>query len=67
MLSLLVTVFVYIFVLNYIAGKASFTKKKADLSFLPDFADDFPVAMQVCICISISVTIIVCCGEISLL
>ncbi|KAL0900597.1 hypothetical protein Bca101_084558 [Brassica carinata] len=28
-------------------GKASFTKKKADLSFLPDFADDFPVAMQI--------------------
>lgn len=29
------------------AGKPSFTKKQADLFFPPDFADDFPVAMQV--------------------
>ncbi|CAH8337295.1 unnamed protein product [Eruca vesicaria subsp. sativa] len=28
-------------------GKPSFTKKQADLFFPPDFADDFPVAMQV--------------------
>ncbi|OWM87409.1 hypothetical protein CDL15_Pgr022520 [Punica granatum] len=28
-------------------GKASFTKKQADLFFPPDFADDFPVAMQI--------------------
>ncbi|CAH8290985.1 unnamed protein product [Eruca vesicaria subsp. sativa] len=28
-------------------GKASFTKKQADLSFLPEFADDFPVSMQI--------------------
>ncbi|KAL0317059.1 UNVERIFIED_CONTAM: Clathrin heavy chain 1 [Sesamum angustifolium] len=27
-------------------GKPSFTKKQADLFFPPDFADDFPVAMQ---------------------
>jgi hypothetical protein len=30
-----------------LAGKPSFTKKQADLFFPPDFADDFPVAMQV--------------------
>lgn len=30
------------------AGKPSFSKKQADLFFPPDFADDFPVAMQVC-------------------
>jgi hypothetical protein len=29
------------------AGKVPFTKKQADLFFPPDFADDFPVAMQV--------------------
>ncbi|KAG6551189.1 hypothetical protein Mapa_007425 [Marchantia paleacea] len=28
-------------------GKAAFTKKQADLFFPPDFADDFPVAMQI--------------------
>ncbi|RZS19450.1 hypothetical protein BHM03_00051844, partial [Ensete ventricosum] len=28
-------------------GKPGFTKKQADLFFPPDFADDFPVAMQV--------------------
>nr|KAJ0203085.1 hypothetical protein LSAT_V11C500296050 [Lactuca sativa] len=28
-------------------GKAVFTKKQADLFFPPDFADDFPVAMQI--------------------
>lgn len=28
-------------------GKPSFTKKQADLFFPPDFADDFPVAIQV--------------------
>ncbi|KAK7849835.1 clathrin heavy chain 1 [Quercus suber] len=28
-------------------GKPSFTKKQADLFFPPDFADDFPVSMQV--------------------
>ncbi|KAM3375864.1 clathrin heavy chain 1 isoform X1 [Capsicum galapagoense] len=28
-------------------GKQSFTKKQADLFFPPDFADDFPVAMQI--------------------
>ncbi|XP_058070182.1 clathrin heavy chain 2-like isoform X2 [Magnolia sinica] len=27
-------------------GKPGFTKKQADLFFPPDFADDFPVAMQ---------------------
>ncbi|KAK6939627.1 hypothetical protein RJ641_029158, partial [Dillenia turbinata] len=27
-------------------GKQAFTKKQADLFFPPDFADDFPVAMQ---------------------
>lgn len=30
-----------------LTGKPSFTKKQADLFFPPDFADDFPVAMQV--------------------
>lgn len=29
------------------SGKPSFTKKQADLFFPPDFADDFPVAMQI--------------------
>eukprot|EP01018_Ginkgo_biloba_P000169 Gb_33029 [translate_table: standard] len=29
------------------AGKPGFTKKQADLFFPPDFADDFPVAMQI--------------------
>lgn len=29
------------------SGKPSFSKKQADLFFPPDFADDFPVAMQV--------------------
>lgn len=33
--------------LIYLLGKPSFTKKQADLFFPPDFADDFPVAMQV--------------------
>ncbi|CAA6654735.1 unnamed protein product [Spirodela intermedia] len=28
-------------------GKPGFTKKQADLFFPPDFADDFPVAMQI--------------------
>ncbi|KAF6147003.1 hypothetical protein GIB67_036722 [Kingdonia uniflora] len=28
-------------------GKPAFTKKQADLFFPPDFADDFPVAMQI--------------------
>ncbi|KAL2583171.1 hypothetical protein AAZV13_14G054000 [Glycine max] len=28
-------------------GRPSFTKKQADLFFPPDFADDFPVAMQI--------------------
>ncbi|KAJ8443923.1 hypothetical protein Cgig2_032747 [Carnegiea gigantea] len=28
-------------------GKLGFTKKQADLFFPPDFADDFPVAMQI--------------------
>ncbi|KAG6523396.1 hypothetical protein ZIOFF_013253 [Zingiber officinale] len=28
-------------------GKSGFTKKQADLFFPPDFADDFPVAMQI--------------------
>ncbi|KAL3681952.1 hypothetical protein R1sor_024908 [Riccia sorocarpa] len=28
-------------------GKVAFTKKQADLFFPPDFADDFPVAMQI--------------------
>ncbi|GKV43645.1 hypothetical protein SLEP1_g50908 [Rubroshorea leprosula] len=28
-------------------GKPSFTEKQADLFFPPDFADDFPVSMQV--------------------
>ncbi|KZV23799.1 clathrin heavy chain 1-like [Dorcoceras hygrometricum] len=28
-------------------GKPTFTKKQADLFFPPDFADDFPVAMQI--------------------
>jgi len=32
---------------NLLTGKPSFTKKQADLFFPPDFADDFPVAMQV--------------------
>lgn len=32
---------------DLLAGKPSFTKKQADLFFPPDFADDFPVAMQV--------------------
>lgn len=29
------------------AGMPGFAKKQADLFFPPDFADDFPVAMQV--------------------
>ncbi|KAJ8540473.1 hypothetical protein K7X08_030392 [Anisodus acutangulus] len=29
------------------SGKPSFSKKQADLFFPPDFADDFPVAMQI--------------------
>lgn len=33
--------------LTVFAGKPSFSKKQADLFFPPDFADDFPVAMQV--------------------
>jgi len=28
-------------------GRPSFTKKQADLFFPPDFANDFPVAMQI--------------------
>lgn len=31
----------------FFSGKPSFTKKQADLFFPPDFADDFPVSMQV--------------------
>lgn len=31
----------------FLLGKPSFTKKQADLFFPPDFADDFPVSMQV--------------------
>lgn len=31
----------------FFSGKPGFTKKQADLFFPPDFADDFPVAMQV--------------------
>ncbi|KAH0927664.1 hypothetical protein HID58_019920, partial [Brassica napus] len=38
---------VHVIELGALPGKASFAKKKADLSFLPDFADDFPVAMQI--------------------
>lgn len=30
-----------------LTGKPGFSKKQADLFFPPDFADDFPVAMQV--------------------
>ena len=30
-----------------VSGKPSFSKKQADLFFPPDFADDFPVSMQV--------------------
>lgn len=30
-----------------LSGKPGFTKKQTDLFFPPDFADDFPVAMQV--------------------
>ncbi|QCE00917.1 clathrin heavy chain [Vigna unguiculata] len=30
-----------------IVGKPSFTKKQADLFFPPDFADDFPMSMQI--------------------
>lgn len=38
----------YCDLLNFLlAGKPGFTKKQADLFFPPDFADDFPVAMQV--------------------
>lgn len=33
-----------------LSGKPSFTKKQADLFFPPDFADDFPVSMQVYKC-----------------
>jgi len=33
--------------MNLFIGRPSFTKKQADLFFPPDFADDFPVAMQV--------------------
>lgn len=36
-----------IFYMWLLTGKQSFTKKQADLFFPPDFADDFPVAMQV--------------------
>lgn len=32
---------------HLLLGKPSFTKKQADLFFPPDFADDFPVSMQV--------------------
>lgn len=34
-------------IVQHCSGKPSFTKKQADLFFPPDFADDFPVAMQV--------------------
>lgn len=37
----------FILPLSTFSGKPSFTKKQADLFFPPDFADDFPVAMQV--------------------
>ena len=33
--------------LRWLSGKPSFSKKQADLFFPPDFADDFPVSMQV--------------------
>ncbi|KAH8498737.1 hypothetical protein H0E87_017605 [Populus deltoides] len=33
--------------LGAVPGKPSFTKKQADLFFPPDFADDFPVSMQI--------------------
>lgn len=32
---------------KFFTGKPGFSKKQADLFFPPDFADDFPVAMQV--------------------
>jgi len=32
---------------KFISGKPGFSKKQADLFFPPDFADDFPVSMQV--------------------
>lgn len=31
----------------WFSGRPGFAKKAADLFFPPDFADDFPVAMQV--------------------
>nr|GME04382.1 hypothetical protein DM860_000665 [Ipomoea batatas] len=34
---------------SLVGNHPSFTKKKADLFFPPDFADDFPDAMQVCL------------------
>lgn len=34
-------------VLEILSGKPGFSKKQADLFFPPDFADDFPVSMQV--------------------
>ncbi|KAJ6670981.1 CLATHRIN HEAVY CHAIN RELATED [Salix viminalis] len=33
--------------LGAVPGKPSFSKKQADLFFPPDFADDFPVSMQI--------------------
>ena len=42
MLLLYITLSSYTF-----PGKPGFTKKQADLFFPPDFADDFPVSMQV--------------------
>jgi len=40
-------IFFRFFCVAILAGKPGFTKKQADLFFPPDFADDFPVAMQV--------------------
>ena len=36
-----------LFTVKYFSGKPGFSKKQADLFFPPDFADDFPVSMQV--------------------
>ena len=33
--------------MKILSGKPGFSKKQADLFFPPDFADDFPVSMQV--------------------
>lgn len=46
-LSLLINSHLFNLTFFFFAGKPSFSKKQADLFFPPDFADDFPVAMQV--------------------